>query len=53
MGEEVAPGDRDPGLEIHNRTQGNPPKLIVGDVEDLIFSVIVRRSRRKRENDHH
>ena len=49
----MALGDRAPGLEIHRHNQGGQPRLIVGGVEDLIFSVIARRSHREQEKDHH
>ena len=43
--EEVSQEDKAHCLEIPNSTQGDHPKLIVGDVEDHIFSVIVQKSR--------
>ena len=47
MEEEVVQEDEAPCLEIYNMTQGDHLKLIVGDVEDRIFSVIVEKSRKK------
>ena len=39
--EEVEQEDEVPFLETHNMTREDHPRLIVGDVEDRIFNVIV------------
>lgn len=41
--EEVPQEDEVPCLEAHNLPQGDHPRLIVGDVEDRTFSMIIRK----------